>query len=72
MDISIDGLNQRQRLIADVLWQMDTAQQVESFISSLHGDSQKEARVVMILMTWAMLDTVTETDLAEQALEQFK
>jgi hypothetical protein len=25
----------------------------------------------MIMMTWAMLDTVQDTELAEQALEQF-
>jgi hypothetical protein len=71
MDISIDGLTQRQRIIADVLWAMDSHQEVENFITSLSGATQLEARTVMILMTWAMLDTVQDTNLAEEVLKKY-
>ncbi len=71
MGISIEGLSQRQRIIADVLWSMDTPEQVASFIDSLSGNTQREARVVMTMMTWAMLDTVNDTNLAEQVLRKY-
>jgi hypothetical protein len=72
MDISIEGLTIRQRVIADVLWSMDTPEEVSSFIDSLSGDTQREARVVMTMMTWAMLDTVNDTNLAVPILEKYR
>lgn len=72
MDIQIEGLSQRQRIIADVLWELDSQEAVENFIKSLPEAAQKEAVTIMTLMIWAALDTVTETNLAEQALERFK
>lgn len=72
MDIQIEGLTQRQRIIADVLWDLDSQEAVENFIKSLSGAAQQEAVTIMTLMIWAALDTVTETNLAEQVLERFK
>jgi hypothetical protein len=71
MDLIIEGLTKRQRALADVMWGLDSAEDVMSFISSLPLDQQKEARVVMTMMTWAMLDTVDETNLANEALQKF-
>lgn len=71
MELHIEGLNQRQRIIADVLWSIDTVEAVEAFINSLTPDSQQEARVVMSMMTWAMLDLIDDTNLAEEALQKF-
>jgi hypothetical protein len=72
MTIQIDGLTQRQRIIADVLWAMDSQQAVESFLDSLSEDTQREARSVMHLMIWAMLDTVNETTLAALYLQKYR
>lgn len=71
MDLSIEGLTMRQRVIADILWAMDTPEQVSSFIDSLTPDSAHEARVVMTMMTWAMLDQVNDTNLAAPLLEKY-
>lgn len=71
MDIQIEGLTKRQRVLADVMWQLNTTEDVMKFIESLPGDQQKEARTVMTMMVWAVLDTVQETNLAEQALEKY-
>ena len=72
MTIHIEGLTQRQLIIADVLWSMDSQEQVESFIKSLSGDAQKEAVTIMTLIIWAALDEVQETNLAEEVLEKYK
>lgn len=71
MTIQVEGLTQRQRIIADVLWAMDTPEQVSSFIASLPQPTQSEAQTVMSLMIWAMLDSVMDTDLAQRELARF-
>jgi hypothetical protein len=72
LTLEIDGFNIRQRVIADILWAMDTPEQVSSFIESLAPDAAREAHVVMTMMTWAMLDTVDDTNLAVPILEKYK
>jgi hypothetical protein len=71
MDIFIDGLSKRQRVLADVMWGLNTTDDVMKFIASLPMDQQQEARTVMSLMVWAMLDTVEDTNLAQEVLQKY-
>jgi hypothetical protein len=71
MDIYIDGLSKRQRVLADVMWALDTTDDVMNFITSLPEDQQAEARTVMSMMVWAMLDTVQDTNLAYEVLQKY-
>ena len=71
MDIFIDGLSKRQRALADVMWELNTTDDVMKFIASLPMDQQQEARTVMTLMVWAMLDTVEDTNLANEVLQKY-
>jgi len=71
MDILIDGLTKRQRALADVMWGLDTTDDVMSFIATLPEDQQREARTVMNLMVWAMLDTIQDTNLANEVLQKY-
>jgi len=62
--VQIEGLNSRQRAIADVLWMMQDRSQVEAFIRALHPSMRKEAETVVELMMWAIwddIDTVEES-----------
>lgn len=68
--IQVEGLNGRQRILADIMWAMDTPEQVNGFIDSLQGEHQTDARIVMSMMVWAMLDQVNDTDLAIVQLDR--
>jgi hypothetical protein len=62
--VQIQGLNNRQRAIADVLWMMQDRDQVEAFIRALHPSMRKEAETVvemMMLAVWDDIDTVDES-----------
>jgi hypothetical protein len=71
MPIEIDGLSTRQQKIADLMWSMDTQEEVYSFIESLNDDLQRDAILVLKMILFATLDTVMETDLAKAELERF-
>lgn len=66
--IKIEGLTEYQVKLANILWQCESNVQVAAVIA-LFG---KEARVVRDLMIAATLDTLTETDVAKQVLDQFR
>lgn len=60
--IEIQGLSQRQRAIADVLWMMNGKAAVLSFINSLEADTQKDAYTVLNMMVAAVMDEITHVD----------
>lgn len=67
-EIKIEGLNRHQVHLANLLWKCENNVQVAAVIA-LFG---KEARVVRDLMIAATLDTLDETDVAKQVLDQFR
>lgn len=67
-EIRIDGLNARQRGIADILWAMDGRDQVEAFIKSLRGPYRREAELVVEMMLLSLWDTVDTVDKSTQEL----
>lgn len=69
--IEIEGLNLEQRCIADMIWNMETQEDVYEFINSLEGNQQRDAVTVLKMIMWATLDQVMETDLALEELERF-
>lgn len=71
MDIYIDGLSKRQRALADVMWGLDTTEDVVTFITTLPEDQREEAVTVMTLMLWAALDQVQDTNLANEVLQKY-
>ena len=60
--------NAEQRKIADLLWVAETEREVRAILNTFGHD----ARVVYELMVAATFDQVTDTDLAEQALDKFR
>jgi hypothetical protein len=66
--ITVEGFTAKQRILADLVWNMDSANQVEKFIRNLPENDAQDARIVVAMITAAALDQVKETDLAEQIL----
>ena len=57
IEIQIDGLNQRQRVLADIIWACDNHKQVKEFIRSLPTVAlQDEAKNIVELMIMATIE----------------
>ena len=56
--IQIEGLNKKQRMFADIIWSLDTQDQVKAFIVSLPEKDRKQAQTVCELMILAFIDEV--------------
>jgi hypothetical protein len=58
--ITIEGLTELQRDIADRLWSLDTTEDVEEYISTLPKSLRRQAWTVMTMIIAAELDQVME------------
>ena len=66
--ITIEGLTPKQRALADILWQIDSGEAIEQFISTLLPRDQAEAKTVMELMVLATQDKITDVSSATKFL----
>lgn len=70
--MEIQGLNERQTKIADLLWGMNSKAEVEAFMKGLQGDLKRDAQLVLDLMILAVLDEVTDVEDAKELIERIK
>ena len=74
-DLVLEGLSPLQVEIANVLWQIDTEAEIDSFIQTLPKRYIPEAIAVKELMVAACIDQALEDledlDLAKEVLERF-
>jgi len=62
MSIEIQGLNKRQRAIADVLWLMNSKEDALRFIASLEPQTRRDAETVIEMMQLAVIDECDSID----------
>jgi len=67
--IKIEGLNKKQRLLADIIWALDSQEQVQTFIASLPPKDRRQAQTVTELMILAFLDEVENTQEAQRVIQ---
>jgi hypothetical protein len=77
IEITIDGLNARQRVLADIIWSFQDRKGINSFIRSLPTvDLQDEAKAIVELMILAAVeqcyDGLGSMDAAEQLINKVK
>lgn len=60
--IQIEGLNKKQRMLADIIWSLDNKEQVEAFIRSLPPKDRMQAQTVTEMMILAFTDEVDTID----------
>jgi len=60
--IEIVGFNKKQRMLADIIWELDTQDQVQAFIRSLPKKDREQAQVVCEMMILAFMDDVDTVD----------
>ena len=76
IEIEIQGLNARQRVLADIIWSCQTAEAVKGFIRSLPTRSQRqEAENIVELMKMAVVeqcyDGISEMTEAKDLLQKY-
>jgi hypothetical protein len=66
--ITIEGLSRKQKMLADIIWALDSQDQVQTFIASLPPKDRRDAQTVTQLMILAFLDEVTDTTDARRVI----
>jgi len=66
--ITLEGLNFRQKSIAEALWRAESKDVLRA-LAQVYG--AREVRVVQEMILAAALDAVEDTDQARQVLKQF-
>jgi hypothetical protein len=56
--IQIEGFSTRQRALADIIWSLDTKEQVLAFIATLPLEQRLEAQTICEMMILACIDEV--------------
>lgn len=60
--ISIDGLTKAQMKLLDIMWNMDTMEDIERFINTFGPKRQKECRLLIELAKLAAIDEIEKID----------
>ena len=56
VEFTIDGLNAKQRMLADIIWKLDTKERVDAFIQSLPKKERVQAEIIVQLMILAVVE----------------
>jgi hypothetical protein len=66
----LTNLTQRQKQLADLIWNCDSQEDVQQLIKNLPGEYRKEAQTVLAMIIIECIDEeVTDADHCEQAQE---
>lgn len=72
MSIEIQGLTPAEMVFCSILWEMQSQEDLNMFLSSLPNNERKLCESLMQLMTLAAMDNVETTDEAQEVLSQFR
>jgi hypothetical protein len=56
VDFTLEGLNARQRVLADIMWQLEEYEQVEAFIATLPDREACECESIIEMMKMAVVE----------------
>ncbi len=68
MKLEISGITAKQAVLCDIMWTIETQEGVESFISTLPTQDQRDCRSLIEMMKLAFIDEINSTDLAQEVL----
>ena len=71
MQIELHGLSPKQMALADIMWDLQETEAVESFITSLPPADQRDCRTIIELMQLAFADELEDVTEARELLAQF-
>jgi thioredoxin-like negative regulator of GroEL len=71
MEIELHGLSPNQMALADIMWDLQESEAVESFIATLPPAQKRDCRTIIELMQLAFADELEDTTEAKELLSQF-
>jgi hypothetical protein len=60
--VTVEGLSKRQRVFADIIWNLNSQAQVDAFIQTLPKAQKLEAEAVVEMLILAVIDEVDTID----------
>jgi hypothetical protein len=72
MLFELEGLTEKQAALCDIMWAIETMEGVESFISTLPKQDQRDCYSLIEMMKLAITDQVETTDEAEEVIQSIK
>ena len=72
MQVTLYNLTDRQKFLAEILWNTQSAEAVTALIKLLPEPFKQDARVMRELLTAAVFDQTDGTDLANDLLDKFR
>ena len=61
IEFELQGLNARQRVLADIMWQLEEFEQVQAFIATLPDREACECQTIIEMMKMAVVEQVAPT-----------
>ncbi len=77
-EITLRGLNKRQKVLADIMWSIEEWDDIERFIRALPKREQAEAQGIIEMMRMELVESyrqemgITNTHEADQVIQKFR
>lgn len=71
-EIKLDGLNQRQRVLADIMWSIEEWNDVERFIATLPKRERIECEGIVEMMRMELVESYRNDQEVENTVEADK
>jgi len=76
VEFELTGLNARQQILADIMWQLEEYEQVEAFIAALPDREACECQTIIEMMQMAVVeqcyDGIQNLDAANSVLDKIR
>jgi hypothetical protein len=56
LEIKLEGLNARQKMLADIMWELEEYEDVERFVATLLRREQAECQAIMEMMRMELVE----------------
>jgi hypothetical protein len=77
-EITLRGLNKRQKVLADIMWSIEEWKDIEKFIKALPAREKAEAEGIIEMMKMELVETyrqemgLTDTPEADRVISKFR
>ena len=77
-EITLTGLNKRQKFLANIMWDIEEWDQLETFINALPKREKAEAQAILEMMRMELVESyraemgITNTPEADRVIQQFR
>jgi hypothetical protein len=76
VEFELQGLNARQQILADIMWQLEEYDQVQAFIAALPDREACEAESIIEMMKMAVVeqcyDGIQQLDAAKSVIDKVR